>query len=51
MGRTNIKLYGDKKILQQKYLKEMDENLKRKKEGWQKQNIELSRKIENLFKE
>lgn len=51
MDITKLKLSVDKKKLQHKYLKEMDENLKQKTDGWQYRNTELSKKIESLFKE
>lgn len=46
----NQKLNINKKKLQHKYLKEMDKNLKEKPNKWQNKNIELSKKIETLFK-
>lgn len=43
------RLTGDKKVLQIKYLKEMDNNLKNKDKGWQDANGELAKKIAMLF--
>ena len=43
------RLTGEKKVLQIKFLKKMDENLKNKVDGWQEANIELSEKIARLF--
>jgi len=46
-----MKLTGERKALQLEYLGEMDKNLKERPDGWREKNLELSVKIENLFRE
>lgn len=42
-------LTGKAKVEQKKLLKEADENYKNRPPGWQEMNVEINRKIAELF--